>query len=130
MSRRSVLKFLLGLCLLAAFQAVSDPSRVKATILVQASPVAGFRYHDGKEVWDSLKVGDALALIREPDNPYDGNAVRVEWRGRMLGYVPRRDNGAVARMLDRGTKLEAKIVRLKKTRRPWERVLFEVYLDI
>src|SRR5689334_23732236 len=34
----------------------------------------------------------ALDLVREPENPHDANAVRVEWRGRKLGYVPRRDN--------------------------------------
>jgi len=116
--------------MLAAFPAASDASRIKTTILVQASPVAGFQYHEGKEVWDGLQVGDVLDLVREPDNPYDGNAVRVEWQGHMLGYVPRRDNAGVARMLDRGTKFAAKIVRLKKARRPWERVLFEVYLDL
>jgi hypothetical protein len=127
---RAFLKSLLALAFLVAFPAASEPSRAKATILVQASPVAGFQYHEGKEVWDSLKAGDALELVREPDNPYDGNAVRVEWQGRTLGYVPRRENGAVARMLDRGTRLQAKIVRLKKARRPWERVLFEVYLEL
>jgi hypothetical protein len=109
---------------------ISGEPGIKTTILVQESPLAGFQYHQGREVWDDLKVGDALELVREPNNPYDPNAVRVEWQGRMLGYVPRRENRAVAGMLDRGTKLGAKIVRLKKVRRPWERVLFEVYLDL
>ena len=48
-------------------------------------------------------------------NPYDANAVRVEWRGVKLGYVPRRDNAAVARQMDRGAALEARLAGLRET---------------
>ena len=99
-------------------------------ILVQSSPVAGFQFHEGKQVWDQLKVGDALALVREPDNVHDARAVRVEWNGHLLGYVPRAENDAVARQLDRGNKLEARIVRLTKHRDPWKRIEFEVFLKL
>jgi hypothetical protein len=111
------------------------PSSLEATqpatrILIQSSPVAGFQFHDGKRLWDQLKVGDALTLVREPDNPHDARAVRVEWNGQMLGYVPRAENDAVARQLDRGNKLEARIVRLTKHRDPWKRIEFEVFLRL
>ena len=99
-------------------------------ILVQSSPIAGFQFHEGKKVWDQLKVGDALALVREPDNVHDARAVRVEWNGHLLGYVPRAENDAVARQLDRGNKLEARIVRLTKHRDPWKRIEFEVFLKL
>ena len=99
-------------------------------ILVQSSPVAGFQFHEGKRLWDQLKVGDALALVREPGNAHDARAVRVEWNGHMLGYVPRAENDAVARQLDRGNKLEARIVRLTKHRDPWKRIEFEVFLRL
>ena len=99
-------------------------------ILVQSSPIAGFQFHEGKQVWDQLKVGDALVLVREPDNVHDARAVRVEWNGHMLGYVPRAENDAVARQLDRGNKLEARIVRLTKHRDPWKRIEFEVFLKL
>jgi len=99
-------------------------------ILVQSSPVAGFQFHEGKRLWDQLKVGDALTLVREPDNAHDARAVRVEWNGHMLGYVPRAENDAVARQLDRGNKLEARIVRLTRHRDPWKRIEFEVFLRL
>ncbi len=99
-------------------------------ILIQSSPVAGFQFHEGRRLWDQLKVGDALTLVREPDNPHDARAVRVEWNGRMLGYVPRAENDAVARQLDRGNRLEARIVRLTKHRDPWKRIEFEVFLRL
>lgn len=99
-------------------------------ILIQSSPVAGFQFHEGKQLWDQLKVGDALTLVREPANPHDARAVRVEWNGHLLGYVPRAENDAVARQIDRGNKLEARIVRLTRHRDPWKRIEFEVFLKL
>jgi hypothetical protein len=92
--------------------------------------LAGFQFHEGKHLWKALKVGDALTLVREPDNPHDPRAVRVDWNGHVLGYVPRAENEAVARQLDRGNRLEARIVRLNKSRDPWKRVEFEVFLKL
>jgi hypothetical protein len=73
-----------------------------------------------------MKVGDRLQLVREPDNPYDSNAVRVDWRGAVLGYVPRRDNAAVARQLDRGAALEARVAGLRENRNHSVRIEFDV----
>lgn len=101
-----------------------------AKILLQNSPLAGFRYYEGKRLWSEMKVGDTLQLVREPGNAYDPNAVRVEWQGRKLGYVPRADNEALARFMDRGSKAEARITRLKKSRNPWQRMEFEVFLGL
>lgn len=115
-------------CLLIA--AALPAAAAEARIIVQQSPLAGFQYYDGKVLWDNMRVGDPLALVREPQNPYDANAVRVEWKGQPLGYVPRRDNSDVARQMDRGEKLQARIVRLTEARNPWQRVQFEVYAEI
>jgi len=121
--RRAVLIALL----LAATAAAGQDS---ARILVQTSPLAGFQYYEGKALWAQMKVGDALSLVREPDNPHDPLAVRVEWKGNKLGYVPRRENQAVARQIDHGNPLEARIVRLVKHRDPWKRIEFEVFLPL
>ena len=98
-------------------------------LLVQDSPLAGYRYHAAAEVWPELRIGDALELAREADNPHDGNAVAVLWRGRKLGYVPRRDNAALAWGLDRGAALRARISALAEHRNPARRVRFEVYVE-
>ncbi len=116
--------------LMLALALPAQAVQVSERILLQASPLAGFQYHSAKQVWDELREGDALTLVREPDNAYDPRAVKVLWHGTMLGYVPRRDNEAVARLLDRGTVLEARITRLVKTRNPWQRILFEVYVPL
>jgi hypothetical protein len=97
-------------------------------VLVQSSPLAGFQFYAGRDLWDEMKVGDALALAREPENAHDANAVRVEWRGRKLGYLPRAENRAVAAEMDRGGKVTARIARLNRHRDPWNRIQVEVYV--
>jgi hypothetical protein len=98
-------------------------------ILVQSSPLAGFRYHAAAEVWQELRVSDPLELRREPDNPYDANAVSVCWRGRKLGYLPRRENAVAAWGLDRGQALRARISRLAPHPNPARRIEVEVYVE-
>jgi hypothetical protein len=104
------------------------PTAIEAMIVVRSSPLAGFQFHAGEELFAQMQVGDRLALVREPDNPHDRNAVRVEWRQVKLGYVPRRDNPQVARQMDLGAALEARISRLRAARNPWDRIEFEVVL--
>ncbi|MEQ1593059.1 MAG: HIRAN domain-containing protein [Thiobacillaceae bacterium] len=101
-----------------------------AHILLQDSQLAGFQFHAGKKLWPEMRVGDGLRLVREPENIHDSRAVRVEWRGQHIGYVPQRENSDVARFLDRGLKLSARITRLAESRDPWARVRFEILLPV
>jgi len=64
--------------------------------------------------------------MREADNRFDDRAVRVDWQGHKLGYIPRMDNAAVAQLLDRGETLEAAIAGLENSSNPWDRVRVEV----
>ena len=105
-------------------------AQVTAHIVLQDSPLAGFQYYAGKALWPQMQVGDALTLIREPDNSHDSRAVRVEWKGRKIGYVPRRENADVARFMDGGQALVARIARLAEVRDPWSRVRFEIFLPV
>ena len=108
------------------------PGAVRAApsrrVELQRSPLAGFQYHARGEGWLSLAVGDALTLVREPDNPHDVRAVRVEWRCRKLGYLPRVENAAVAHLLDAGHLTSARIVALRDSGNPWKRVELAAYL--
>ena len=108
----------------------SCPSAADAVIVVQRSPLAGLRHHDAPAVWRDVRAGDRLELVRESDNPYDPNAVRVEWRGRKLGYLPRSDNAAVARQLDRGAALTASVARLIENRNHSVRLEIEVVASL
>ncbi|HEX8989489.1 MAG TPA: HIRAN domain-containing protein [Rhodocyclaceae bacterium] len=121
---RSVLASLAAALLIGTLHAES------IRILVQSSPLAGFQYYAGEALWPQLREGDALDLVREPDNEHDANAVRVEWRGAKLGYLPRAENRAVAAEMDRGTRISARIARLGTDRNPWRRLLIEVFVVI
>jgi len=101
-----------------------------ARIVVQSSPLAGFRHYEAPNLWQDIRQGDALTLVREPANAHDRNAVRVEWRTFKLGYVPRAQNEAVARLLDQGAPLAARVSRLQPVRAPNRRIEFEIYLPL
>lgn len=119
--------FLLALaCSYALFMLPATAAEVSGNLLLQDSPLAGFQFHAGKKLWPQMRVGDALVLVREPENAHDALAIRVEWQGRHIGYVPRRENSDIARLLDRGVKLFARISRLAESRDPWARVRFEI----
>src|SRR3990172_7530846 len=80
-SANSLAAALLAL-LTAAVPLAAQERSASVRLLVQSAPLAGFRYHAAGEVWSELRVGDALELLRETDNPHDANAVAVAWRGR------------------------------------------------
>ncbi len=91
--------------------------------------VAGYEYHRGAMVEEHLAAGEPLSLVREADNPHDGLAVRIDWRGEKLGYVPRADNAEIARRIDAGEQLCCRINCLNPDAAPWRRLEF-VILDL
>ena len=118
----------LGLLLIIALAPFASAESIR--ILVQSSPLAGSQYYAMAEVWHLIRPGDRLTLEREPGNRHDRNAVRVNWNGQQIGYVPRAENRAVARALDAGEPLEARVARLRDDPNPWRRVEIEVYLRL
>lgn len=126
MNKRKFLSSLFGLVGLAVAPAAKAAAPASSRILLQTSPLAGFQYHNGEALWPQLAIGQSLALTREADNPYDSRAVRVDWQGQKLGYLPRLDNAAASQLMDRGEKLEAVIAGLENSSNPWKRVRVEV----
>ena len=115
------------LILLLAWTAASlSAADNSAQLVLQDSPLAGFQFHAGKKLWPQMRLGDRLVLVREPQNVHDALAIRVEWNSQHIGYVPRRENSDIARLLDNGVKLHARISRLAQSRDPWARVRFEI----
>ncbi len=78
--------------------------------------MVGMRFRDAEEFVASLPDREPLLLLRQPNNPHDANAVAVWARGRHVGFIPTKENAALAsRMDDIGReradfKLEAKLV--------------------
>jgi opacity protein-like surface antigen len=111
---------------LALFPCARSAAAAEAVIVVQRAALAGYRHYEGAQVWRDLRVGDRLQLAREPENLHDANAVRVEWRGRKLGYLPRGENAAAARQLDRGVPLAGRIAALRENRNRSRRLEVEI----
>lgn len=134
-SRRRFISCLARLATLAAPAAAlaraepGAPRVPRSSTLLQRSPLAGFQYHEGERIWPQLRPEQTLALVREPANRFDPNAVRIDWNGHELGYLPRVQNTAVSQMLDRGETLVARIAALREDGAPWQRMEVEVWLS-
>ena len=125
---RSVCRGLVALCAALLIPLASAADRIR--ILVQSSPLAGSQYYALAKVAPQLKVGDELVLRRESDNRHDINAVMVLWRDQQLGYLPRKENQAVASAMDRGESLRATVSRINaETSNPWQRLEVAVHVE-
>ena len=132
MKRRNVLKTLFAApaALLLPWSLKGRPAHKAKKIILLDSSVAGFQHYSGDELWGRMKAGDHLHLVREPNNPFDYDAVEV-YRGRdKLGYLPRAHNSAIAQMMDKGMTIRSKIQQLSKKNVPRERVEISVEMIV
>lgn len=96
--------------------------------------LAGRQYHDADEVWDKLKVGTMLDLVRDTDNRHDPDAVAVTYHDAELddvfciGYIPRTQNETIAAFLEMGWAdvFECRISKIKEDAHPE----YQIYLTI
>ena len=79
-------------------------------IMLIECQIAGTSHRDVKSIEPDLRPGDLLPLKREPDNPHDPLAIMIlDEAGHHLGYVPRAKNEALARLMDAGKLLFARL---------------------
>ena len=88
------------------------PVPFQQDIFLQECHVAGTMHIDDILVKaKDVAVGTSLVLRREPANEHDELAILVETAdGEKLGYVPRKHNPILARLMDAGKLLTAKVV--------------------
>ena len=68
--------------------------------------VAGLDYIDNiDDIFPLIKVRDKLELFREASNEYDKHAILVKYHGQKIGYVPRKDNYVLSKLMDGGKEL-------------------------
>lgn len=116
-TRRTFLALLFGLPAVPALPLSREP--VRSYVLTDCF-VAGFRYHDGPSLIRRMQPGTRLALIPEPDNSHDLNAVRLEFDGRRIGYLPRDKNHTVAGLLRQGARVECVVTTVSESAPAWE----------
>lgn len=108
---------------------VQLPTPYSEDILLLETVVAGTTHVAGiEELEPFLHPGERLELIRVPDNPSDANAIKIYTRDRVkLGYVPRKDNPILARLMDAGKLLYARVAE-KVWQEDWLRITIEIYM--
>lgn len=68
--------------------------------------VAGLDYIDYMDdIFPIIKVRDKLELLREASNKYDKHAILINYNGQKIGYVPRKDNYVLSKLMDGGKEL-------------------------
>lgn len=68
--------------------------------------VAGLDYIDYlDDIFPLIKSRDKLDLFREASNEYDKHAILVKFNGQKIGYVPRKDNYVLSKLMDGGKQL-------------------------
>lgn len=99
-------------------------------VLLERARVAGTSFVSGiDELAGGLAKGDRLVLEREPLNAADRNAIMVRAPGgEKLGYLPADKVEILARLMDGGKLLYARVTSAGQ-RGPYWQILVEVVLD-
>ena len=122
---------------------IAIPMPFERNIFLFGTEIAGTNYAENiHDLYEALNEGDMVALIREPDNPYDEYAIRIETAdsklisyypsegllpddGSTLGYIPRINNKIIARLMDAG-KLLYGVVRNKEMINNYHKIVIKV----
>lgn len=107
---------------------LGEPLADTATLL--QAHVAGYDHHEGESVIHCMAVGDCLTLVPEPDNPHDPQALRLDWRGTTIGYVPRDFNAPIHARLHAGEDLVVSVQAIDADAPSWRRIRFCIRMDI
>lgn len=91
--------------------------------------IAGTSFVEGiEDLEPHIRLGDRVNFLREPDNPYDKDAILIKNEGGVkLGYIPKKDNPVFARLMDAGKVLFGKI-KDKNYEGDWLHIDVEIYL--
>ena len=97
--------------------------------LISAS-IAGAYYVDNiYDLLHKIKIGTKLRFFREPDNQFDELAIVVkDENNNKLGYVPRKKNPILARLMDAG-KLIYGTVKVINNDESYINIEMEIFMD-
>ena len=116
-----------GAAALAAKFTVAANTEKATDVYLDSLYIVGFQYYQGPEAEKFFKENDLLVLQRQAKNPHDHFAVEVYYGNYKLGYLPRSENKLIARMMDQGVNVHAKIRSIDPDGHPYRRVKIRVY---
>jgi single-stranded-DNA-specific exonuclease len=74
--------------------------------------LAGVSFEGRQDVIAGLRAGAVLDLRREPENPYDSNAIAVHYGNLQLGFFNKRLAAHIAPLVDAGARYRARVASL------------------
>lgn len=116
-----------ALALLLGLQSGTPGLPYEREILLLTCDVRGTSYVDDiDEIEPSLVTGLRLLCVREPENEHDDMAIRIDTlEGEKVGYVPREKNEVIARLIDAG-----KIVFARLTSKAWRGSWLQLSVEV
>ena len=66
--------------------------------------IVGMQFRGTEAVVKATEIGAAVKLVREPTNAYDTNAIQVWIDDKLVGYIPKKENHALAASMDKDGK--------------------------
>ena len=120
--------------LIAASDAAGTPLSVpipfqSKIVLIEDTRIAGTTHVHGIDaIVAKLEDGEDLRLERDPGNMADAWAIRVYAGDNRVGYVPADCNEVLARLMDGGKALSARLTSKEKLG-TWNKLHMEVSLD-
>lgn len=130
----------------ALHNGVDLPLPFEQDIFLYGTEIAGTRYRENiAALYEMIQEGDMLTLIREPENPYDEYAIRIDVdedgipgynpavtdlgdKSRMLGYVPRTFNKPFARLMDAGKLLYGTVRDKSKENGGYYKIIVKIHM--
>jgi hypothetical protein len=108
---------------------LSIPKPFERDIFLFDTHVAGTTHVEGiEELEPQLKLDERLDFFREPNNPYDKQAIVIKTgNGVKIGYVPKQDNIVFSRLMDAGKLLFGRISG-KEKKGKWVVIKIKVFL--
>lgn len=109
---------------------IEIPKPFEREIFLFDTHVAGTTHVENiLELEPMLNIGDKLLFVREPENQYDPQAIRVmNMKKEKIGYVPMQDNIVFSRLMDAGKKLYGRI-KSKEMIDEWLKIEMDIYLN-
>ena len=94
--------------------------------------VAGVKFHELHKCIKEIQPGEHLAMREEPTNPYDANAVRLEYSSLnldeevMVGYVPKKFSAEVTAGLT-VSDLYCEVLEVNPSAKTWEQLKVAIF---
>ena len=77
----------------------------------QVTNIVGMKYINGMQWTKGLKEGDEIVLMREPDNKYDSNAIKVcDQQEHQIGYIPKNTARQISKEIDSKRQVKTYVV--------------------